>query len=400
VKKDLNQYRELFKQLVEGNLAPDDAQILLNWLGSKEMDSDAAGLIIEQLKQPILSEQINADIKANLERRLQMILASNRPAKAHVHILNKKRWLQYAAVFILLIGSISIAYFTSHKQTLVRDMHSVAITTDIIPGKNGALLTLADGKTMVIDSLENGVIADQNGSKILLRNGQLVYTANNIQEANKVVYNTIATPKGRQFQLTLCDGTKVWLDAASSLRYPTTFTGKSRYVEITGEAYFEVAKNPDMPFHVKINDNAEIEVLGTHFNVNAYENEHSINTTLLEGAVRFYNGNERVVLKPGQQAQASTAIHSPVKINNNVDIDKVIAWKNGFFDFDNATLEEVMRQLERWYDIDVIYKNGIPPFQFIGKMQKNLNLSEVLHGLEVSGVHFKVEGRKVLVYNN
>lgn len=390
------QYRELFKQLLEGKLTARDAEVFVNWLGSNELDTEAAELIMEQLEKPVLPGQIDPAVIASLEKRLQIILASKKPARPAVYVLNKSRWLRYAAVLILLFSAIGVNYFLKHKvSSSVKP--AVARLPVITPGKNGALLTLADGKTMVIDSLGNGVIASQSGSEILLKNGQLVYTANNISEAGKMVYNTITTPKGRQFQLTLCDGTKVWLNAASSLRYPTAFTGKNRYVEVTGEAYFEVAKNPHLPFQVKIDNKAEVEVLGTHFNINAYENENCINTTLLEGSVRFYNGNEKVILKPGQQAQVSMGVNSPVKVNDNVDMDKVMAWKNGFFDFDDATLEEVMRQLERWYDIDVVYEKGVPPFEFVGKMQKNLSLSEVLHGLEVSKVHFRVEGRKVIV---
>jgi len=248
---------------------------------------------------------------------------------------------------------------------------------------------------MLLDSLGNGVVTTQNGTKVLLQNGQLVYkTDNSVKTA--IGYNTMTTPKGRQFQLVLPDGSKVWLNAASSIRYPTVFTGNERKVEVTGEAYFEVVKNSTSPFRVKINDEAEVEVLGTHFNVNSYMNEESINTTLLEGSVSVKNSSGKLILQPGQQARV--AGNEKIKLFAEVDVEKVMAWKNGVFNFQDATLEEVMRQLERWYDIDVVYEKNIPRLEFYGKMGRDLSLAAVLRGLEKSNVHFRIEdGRKLVV---
>jgi ferric-dicitrate binding protein FerR (iron transport regulator) len=204
------------------------------------------------------------------------------------------------------------------------------------------------------------------------------------------------TPKGRMFRLLLPDGSAVWLNAASSIRYPTAFTGQQRRVEVTGEAYFEVAHQPQMPFRVSLNGGAAVEVLGTHFNVNAYAEDEQMNITLLEGAVQCSNGSGKAVLKPGQQARMTTG-NSPIRVMDHADIEKVMAWKNGLFNFNDASLEEVMRQLERWYDIEVRYEKGIPRIEFIGKMDRSLTLAEVLAGLEMSKVHFRIEGERKLV---
>lgn len=320
-----------------------------------------------------------------------------------------RRWGWVAASVIALLGL--GVYFLMIGQ---KNAPSVAVANkseQILPGKDGAILTLADGSVLVLDSLGNGVIATQNGAKVLLNNGQIVYSATAAAAAGSTAYNTITTPKGRQFTLVLPDGTKVWLNAASSLRYPTVFAGKERRVEVVGEAYFEVEKNPAMPFLVNVNKKAFIEVLGTHFNVNAYDNEQGINTTLLEGKVKVVltadpenvasSDKPSVVLKPGQQAtigiSASAKTPQEITVVDRADIDKVIAWKNGLFDFENTSLVEVMRQVERWYDIEVVYEKGIPDIRFGGKISRNLSLAGLLRSLEESEVNFRLEGNRKLI---
>jgi ferric-dicitrate binding protein FerR (iron transport regulator) len=233
----------------------------------------------------------------------------------------------------------------------------------------------------------------------LLKNGQLLYNAGGPVKG-AVTYNTMTTPKGRQFQLVLPDGSKVWLNAASSLRYPTVFAGNERTVEVTGEAYFEVARNATKPFVVKVGHETEVQVLGTHFNINSYKDEANINTTLLEGSVRVLNKGKKALLKPGQSAQVAMQANQTagIKIVNDVDMEKVMAWKNGLFNFQDASLQEVMHQLERWYDIEVVYEKGAPEIEFVGKMERSLSLSEVLRGLQISEVHFRIEqGRRLVV---
>lgn len=303
-----------------------------------------------------------------------------------------RRW-SWAAVLIPVLVAIGIYFLVAGRKDREQPPMQ-AKAADIAPGRNGAVLTLADGSQVVLDSLGNGVIATQKGAKVLLAAGRLSYTP---LPGEGVDYNRITTPKGRQFRLVLPDGTAVWLNAASSLRYPTSFTGKTRQVEVSGEAYFEVAENANMPFHVNVNGNINIEVLGTHFNVNAYENEQHINTTLVTGRIKVSTGTTNAILKPGQQAQAGQGSATDMKVLSNADIEKITAWKDGLFNFNGATLQEVMRQLERWYDIEVVYEKGAPNITFWGKMTKDISLNGLLIGLQQSEVHLRLEGRKLIV---
>jgi ferric-dicitrate binding protein FerR (iron transport regulator) len=321
----------------------------------------------------------------------------NTPSNHRVYFLRKWGW---AAAIILLMG-ISVYLLTANNSSSKKRavFAERAAKMDIAPGKAGAILTLADGSQVVLDSLGNGIVASQNGADIVLKNGQLTYDLTR-NAVDKIVYNTMTTPKGRQFQLTLPDGTQVWLNAASSLRYPTVFTGMERKVEVTGEAYFEVAKNIKIPFRVNVNNKAEIVVLGTHFNVSAYENEKSLNTTLLEGRVSIQANQKiqpNVILQPGQQAQINQQTATGIKVVNEVDVDKVMAWRNGVFNFEGATLDEVMKQLERWYDIEVVYEKGIPNTTFFGKISRLNNLQELLTILEKSNVRFRLEADRRLI---
>lgn len=381
-------YADIFKRLLAGRISPQEAETLIEWLSRDEHEPETRALLLEQLQQVVADEQITDDVRQKMEARLPAILGRNRRT---IPI-----WVRYssAAAAVLLMAA---AIYLSRQKSKPADLAKTTVKAiqDIAPGRQGAILTLSDGRTMTLDSLGNGVVATQNGSKIILNNGRLAYSESPAAATGTVAYNTTSTPKGRQFQLTLPDGTKVWLNAASSLRYPIAFTGAQRQVDVTGEAYFEVAPDPQKPFFVNINETTRIQVLGTHFNINAYTDEAAINTTLLEGSVAVISNREKTVLKPGQQARVKAA--QPIVVSN-ADTEKVIAWKNGIFDFQNARLEEVMRQLERWYDIDVVYEKGIPSIEFIGKMGRDLSLSEVLGGLQLSKVHFRLEaGRRLVV---
>lgn len=356
----------------------------------------------EQLQAAFESQAAELDMNVNQDAALlpilQSALDSDKPAISgspvhRVHFLRKWSWV--AASIILLIG-VTILLVVSSDQPVDR---SKTASVGIAPGKNGAMLTLADGSQVSLDSIQNGVVALQGGATAKVVNGILQYEGS----GSEVVYNTMSTPKGRQFQVTLPDGTQVWLNAASSIRYPTVFTGHDRRVEVTGEAYFEVAKNTKMPFRLRINNKAAVEVLGTHFNVNAYENEESINTTLIEGSIAVALSSDKpqqqtrpVILKPGQQAQLQVG-QKTLKILNNADIDKVMAWRNGLFIFEGATLEEIMKQLERWYDIEVVYEKGIPKLELAGKITRDVSLHELLTGLKDLGMNYKLEGRRLIV---
>ena len=397
-------YTSLFQKLLDKGLSPQDTVVIREWLGSDVPDATAAALILKQLEQPVHQNQISPELMASLDARLPFIFSRD---QVHSIPFYKRTVVRYAAACILLLAT-GVGLWLQYKPAPapVAKMHTPA-PNNIAPGKDGAVLTLADGSKVVLDSLGNGVVATQNGATLVLKNGQLVYD-NGQAAAAGMAYNTMSTPKGRQFKLLLPDGTGVWLNAASSLRYPVAFTGKERKVEIQGEAYFEVAKLTDpatgmrVPFKVQVNAKTEIEVLGTHFNINSYEEEGIVSTTLLEGSVKVLNNGKSALLQPGQQARVAgvkprTGANQQIEIIAHADVEKVMAWKNGVFNFQDASLAEVMRQLERWYDIEVVYEKGIPTLEFIGKMGRDLPLTDVLRGLEMSKVHFRIEGRRVIV---
>jgi transmembrane sensor len=253
----------------------------------------------------------------------------------------------------------------------------------------------------------NQLVADENGVAVVLENGRLAYNSKGA-DSLETQYNTMTTPNGRQFVVVLSDGTKVWLNSASSLRYPTVFTGNERKVQITGEAYFEVAKDAGKPFRVAVNGKAEIEVLGTHFNIKGYGNEEIIKTTLLEGAVKISmsanaaspnSKQNAVVLKPGQQAQLNQSIgqQQNIKVSDDVDVSSVMAWKDGLFNFEGMHLKEVMKQLERWYDIEVVYEGAVSDIEFYGELSRNNSLDKILEAFKDAELKFRLEGRKLVV---
>jgi len=344
----------------------------------------------KQLLQEDLQRLVG--FKRETESAWEDFSARIRPAGKVRLMRSPKRWVGWAAAVAVLLVGAGAYYMVQH----VREKKVIAAVThnDIAPGSNKAVLTLADGSTVTLDSAGRQVI-QQGATAIKQQGGTLQYDAvagtgdGDGAGSKAVAYNILTTPRGGQFQVTLPDGTQVWLNAESSLRYPTAFSGKERLVEITGEGYFEIAKNAQQPFKVQVGRRTTIEVLGTAFNVNAYTNEKSLNTTLVQGKIKV----GEVILIPGQQAQLS----DKMKVVSGADIDKVLAWKNGFFNFENASLEEVMRQLSRWYDIEVVYEKGIPDIYFAGDMSRDMNLAGLLKALETTKVHFRIEGRRLIV---
>lgn len=396
---DKKHYDELFDRLLKGKLSPAETEQLLEWLQYEGNSADVSDSILKNLQQATAERDIDPEISQRLQARLPLIIQQGNSRRTLRARIIQKPWFRYAVAAVIIgIVSFSVFKFLPQSSGTQKTPEAANIaSTDIAPGREGAVLTLSDGRKILLDSLGNGTIVSTEGTDVKLKDGQLIY--DNISgDAAALHYNTITTPKGRFFQIVLPDQTKVWLNAASSLRYPTAFTGNERRVEIDGEAYFEVAKNPSAPFIVKINDETSVKVLGTHFNINAYTNEDQIKTTLLEGSVQISGKNTLATIKPGQQAKISrSSASSSIQIAESVNTDKVMAWKNGVFDFDDASLEEVMHQLERWYDIDVVYEQGVPKIEFVGKMGRDLSLKGVLRGLELSKVRFKLEGRKLMV---
>ncbi|NML23026.1 DUF4974 domain-containing protein [Pseudoflavitalea sp. G-6-1-2] len=309
------------------------------------------------------------------------------------------RGIRRIAAAAILLAVLSTFYWLMNRHSARPTIVKVSAENKVEPGRSGAKLTLADGSILVLDSAGNGVVAQQKGTSVLLHNGSLRYDA---ALASQAALNTLETPRGRQFHVQLPDGTRVWLNSGSSITYPTFFTGPERRVSMKGEAYFDVAKNAAKPFRVSVTDEAEVNVLGTQFNVNAYKDDGSINTTLIEGAVELQKitgkpgenfSKHALKLKPGQQAKLTDEL----QLVSNPDISKVLAWKNGLFNFEGATLIEAMKQLERWYDIEVIYPAKIPDFTFFGELSQSTSMEGMIRALEKSGLHFRMDGRKLII---
>jgi len=389
--------KDLFQKYKDGTLTDQEKALLESWY-------------IDQAKSAKVTITEN-----ELEKHLDMVWESLpihenpiAPKKGHIRPLLK--WLAVAAS-VIVIGTIGVNFFL--KQKIESKDNKNAAVQDAVPGDNRAKLTLSNGHSIMLHEAGNGKLAQQGQTAVIkTKQGEIVYEFD-IQEINgvaeQVTYNTIATPKAGQYQVKLPDGTRVWLNAASSIHFPTVFPTAERVVEIVGEAYFEVAKvsknSKRVPFKVKAG-NQVVEVLGTRFNVNSYADEAIIQTTLLEGSIKLkVTGKEDqgILLKPGEQASlarnsrkgADMAAHSfEVK---HVDTKSVIAWKEGYFRFNNVGLPELMRQLSRWYDMEVIYEGPVKEYEFVGQIERNTNLSKVLQILELGDIHFRIENKKIVV---
>jgi ferric-dicitrate binding protein FerR (iron transport regulator) len=369
----------------------------VQWLLSYLEDSEDTGLI--QLMQKHFlddlenAKEISPEASSKLFKAIHDKIDSESKGKKRRVIPLKRIAIAASVIGLLLISVLLLNDKIGKKETAKAETNHQRFKNDVSPGGDKATLILADGSTIVLDETQNGTIAQQGNSKIIKLDGKLSYDPTN-KNSREIVYNTISTPKGGQYQLELPDGSQVWLNATSSIHFPTSFTGTERRIEITGEAYFEIAKNPNMPFIVTVS-NSEVQVLGTHFNINAYNDEDNVKTTLLEGSVRFVNDGSINILKPGQQAQLTK--EGTTKVVSDVNVDNVVAWKNGMFDFENASIETVMRQLSRWYDVEIEYK-GKTDDLFIAEMRRNIKLSDALKALELTGkVKFDIQDKKIIV---
>ena len=344
-----------------------------------------------------------SDGELNTEDKFSSLMKEIKAETFAVPAANTHKWYIRLAAAAAIAGLIAMGiYFFLRPDPSMQVAKTENVRSgnnnDVLPGKNTATLTLSDGTTVILDETQNGTVSTQGNTKILkLDNGILSYNASHKGNVVEVLYNTISTPKGGQYQVLLSDGSKVWLNAASSLKFPASFTGKERKVELLGEAYFEVAKNDKMPFKVEA-DGMEVEVLGTHFNINSYDDESTVRTTLLEGSVKINGAKSKSFLKPGQQAKLER--DGDIKIVNNADVDQAVAWKEGRFQFNRADIHEVMRQIARWYNVIIEYK-GIVSSHFGGTISRDVNLSQVLEMLQLTGeVKFHVEDKKVVVTPN
>ena len=372
----------LVRQYLDGHLTPEELEEFNQLFGDK---ADYCEADWDPLFKSIMAR---ADA-----------LEADKPRSGYLFsrsVFHRMRWLA-AAVLLFVVAGTGWLLERSREGQPAKIATGVVMAHDANPGSNKALLLLADGKTVALDSTHSGVIGVQGGAELVSRDKQLVYRQVG-ETTGGVEYNVLTTPRGGQYTVVLPDGTRVWLNADSYLRYPTTFSGDSREVELRGEGYFEVAARADRPFHVQVlRDKREplrVDVLGTHFNIMDYDDEPAIRTTLLEGAVRVSKGGAGVVLRPGQQARLEGEDRLLV---SQADVEEAVAWKNGMFKFDGATIGQVMRQVSRWYDLDIEFVHGEPKDLFQGEMYRDVRVSEIVKILQASGVHFTVEGKKLLV---
>jgi len=310
----------------------------------------------------------------------------------------RRLWPRIAAAASIILAVSVGSFLLLHKPQAQQQVVKTTVAP-IKPGGNKAILTLGNGQQVILTGAQNGTIATQGNITInKTADGRIAYHAGQAAgPAAELQYNTMSTPRGGRYEAVLADGTHFILDAGSSIRYPVAFTGKDRMVEITGQVYFDVKHDAARPFSVKVKGQV-IEDIGTSFNINAYDDEPVIRTTLVEGIIRVTRNSEQANLKPGQQAVTRNG-------NNNITINQVntadvIAWKNGQTSFRGESIEEIMRQVARWYDVDIAYEGTPAARHFNGGIARDAELSDLLKILEFNNIHFKVEGRKIIVKPN
>ncbi|HJT75539.1 MAG TPA: FecR domain-containing protein [Chitinophaga sp.] len=369
----------LIKGFLAGTLTPEESETLRRFLE----DPANRETFIDVTTQLVSNEPDTAEFDERLLPVLSDVLNVDKPVPQKRTLSLLRYWPAAAAVILLAGAGLWLLRPGPSSSPMLAKQQSVK---EILPGVNKAILTLSDGSTVTLDSTGSQVIR-QGGTVVYRNNGQLQYQGN--QSPAGMVYNTLATPRGGQYQVVLPDGTKVWLNAASRLKYPVAFEGNTRTVELEGQAYFETTKDAHHPFIVKAG-NTSIQVLGTSFDVMAYTDEKQLEATLLAGAIKV----EDHVLQPGQQAVVTAGKTMNVAA---VNTEAVVAWKNGYFSFTDAGLGTVMRQLSRWYDVEITYRNGIPPGTFSGEIGRGLTLEQALKILEQANVHFTVEERRIVI---
>lgn len=379
-------YQEaLLKKYLDGQCSPEEMATLYSWLLSSDTHKPLLAVMQQDFERMMKAPSpVPEEISNRIETRLMESIG--REKVAHMRVAYRWKWAAAAAVAVLLTTGGTLYYGLRKPAVPVLALKAAAVK----PGSNKAVLTLADGSVVTLDSAGNQVI-QQGGTKVEQKNGELQYAAAGGNAA--IGYNMLKVPRGGQFTIVLPDGTQVWLNSASSLRYPTAFSGNNRTVEMQGQGYFEVKKNAKQPFIVKVNS-MEVQVLGTGFDIMAYDDEEELRTTLVSGAVKVKQGGVEKYLKPGEQAAIDNS--TGVMSVRNADVQGVVAWKTGFFEFDNANINTILRQLARWYDVEVDTKT-VDKRLFGGRINRNLPLTEMLSLLESSGAKFSLEGRKLTV---
>lgn len=382
--KQKNELKKLIKKSLQGKTTGEEELFLTRYYFFFDNTPNIADTLTEQEKQKLGSEMLKVVIRQTTQQNAPLY----RIWRRHT------RWVTAAAMLLLLLtGTLIYQYYYTSHTTIAKTAN-----TDRPPATHLAHLILADGSMVMLDSNANSRLPDQGAVQLSIKNGQLQYKGSE----KSMLYNTVAIPKGGNYRLTLSDGTKVWLNAASTLRFPAAFAANERKVMLDGEAYFEVAKGR-MPFRVIAAGEGEIEVLGTHFNINAYPGHKTVKTTLIEGSVKVVpllnNQPERakaIVIKPGQQAEIATG---SVQLKTNIVIDEIMAWKNGMFYFESTPLATILEEFANWYDVDIVYQcsKEVKERRFFMIINRNVSLREVLKYLQASNITFMIEDKKLIV---
>ncbi|HEY8954677.1 FecR family protein [Chitinophaga sp.] len=391
---DASFLKELFARFLENRCSEEEIRLLMTYAEKEEYRDLFSGMISHAVAEDHPEEEslyaMHKDVIDEVSTQITPPVPA--PGKA------VRRWLPYrvaaAVALLLLAGGVWRWYSRSHTPTPALNVAAHTPMNDTAAAGNKAVLILANGTAIALDSAANGLLAQQGQAQVIQpAAGNLVYSSTAGASAEPL-YNSIMTPKGVQYQVTLSDGTKVWLNASSTLRFPASFTGANRQVTLTGEAYFEAAVNTEKPFVVVV-DSLRVTVLGTSFNIMAYKDEKTINTTLLEGAVSLTGANTTTLLKPGEQAQLGQ--QGNIRVAKKADIRAVMAWKNRLFWFEQDDIHTVMRQLSREYNIEVEIRGNIQR-HFTGSIPRDVNVSTVLEVLQkTGGVHFTMNNGKIIV---
>lgn len=382
---------ELFRELA--NLPDEDLAELLR--GSYSAFEPA---------ESFFSEAQSSDLLARIRESIRMAVEEETPAP-----VLRLRWTRYVAAASILLVLVSGAWwiwFHHPAQPASVASQQERFKNDVAPGGDKATLTLGNGQVIVLDSAANGILAQQGGTQVQKSNSRLEYLRTG--GVGEVAFNTLAAPRGGQYQLTLPDGTHVWLNTASAIKYPTAFRGGERRVTVIGEAYFEVAKDARHPFYVHValpgvdtvpGGGVDIQVLGTEFNTNGYADEPVATITLVSGRIRIIHGRDSRILEPGQQAQTALAAtgNDKIRLSDNPVLDEALAWREGKFLFGHTGIDEIMRQVARWYNVNIIYE-GHPADLFHARIPRDLPVSELLKLLELTNrVHFRIDGKTITV---
>jgi transmembrane sensor len=392
----------LLSLLLDGSISREDYDTLM----AKIREEDKGGQL-DEAADHVLSAVKARHMLGDAEREeLYQRIVGDERFKAPMgpeHYKRKPLFWRYASAAAVLIFAAAGFYFYSGQQAvepLAALKEAAKKEVVISPADDKAVLTLADGRQIILDSAENGMVAHQEGVNILkTSDGQIMYTFSDTKTAptenSGIAFNTVETPAGGKYQVNLPDGTRVWLNSSSALRFPAMFSGDTRDVELSGEAFFDVSSNQKRPFRVKSKDQV-VEVLGTQFNINSYPEEGAVKTTLIEGSVKVHYRDRVVMLNPGQQFQPS-AVGTGIKATA-ADTEEVMSWKNGYFLFKDEDIHSVMRKISRWYDVEVVYSGAVPAVGFGGNISRSKDLDEVLAVLQLTNVvKFKVEGRRITV---